>query len=244
MSCHPRWMPMLLDAAYGEIGTVDADKLDAHLQQCKLCTEELQSLKVTLSLANEAMPEPVESLGIWSKIDHRVHTSRRWRLQLGPAGTAFAAAALVVIGMGLGRLLQAPGDLPIAPDTGTPIFSSHVAMDYAQFLDRATPVLLAVANRDANVPVTDQVGFDPSAEQRAAANLATSAQSLSIQLREAGMQREARLADNLALVFMQMANLPSDAYPASLQLVQTTIDQQALLFQLSVEELRRSSNGV
>ncbi|GJM09954.1 MAG: hypothetical protein DHS20C11_22300 [Lysobacteraceae bacterium] len=242
MSCHPRWAPLLLDAAYGEIGSEDAGKLEAHLQQCEVCTEELESLKTTLSLANEAMPAPLESLDIWSKIDHRVNTPRRWRLQLGPAGTAFAAAALVVIGMGLGRLLQLPTEP--TPDAATPVFSSHVAMDYAQFLDRATPVLLAVANRDADLPVTDLVGFDPSAEQRAAANLATSAQSLSIQLRDAGMQREARLADNLALVFMQMANLPSDAYPASLQLVQTTIDQQALLFQLSVEELRRSSNGV
>lgn len=236
MSCERQWDERLLDAAYGDLEAAQEQRLQEHLKSCPACQAHLDELTETRALVRAAMPEKSPAQNTWAAVLDRLEPKRsRWSPSL-----IAAMAAMLLVGIGLGRFSS-----PAAPESADAVAAtqpaSELTMEYARFLDRATPVLLAVANRNADGATVNLVGIDALAERKAASELAHSAQQLGQRLLEAGMNREARLTDSLTIVFMQMANLSRHDYPGGLDVVQTTIESQALLFQLSVEEIRRSA---
>ena len=240
MSCS-QWRDLLLDAACGELPVESRQDLDSHLATCPACVAELADLKATLGTVAAAMPArpaPGE-LDAWPRVAAVLDRPRRGsRLTLGYPLAAVAACALLALGIGLGRWLQptpSPHDGIVA---GSPDSPAAEVSEYSRFLERATPLLLAVANRG-NGATANLVSFDAGTEQALAAALAAEARELGETLAVEGRSREAKLVENLEIVFLQMANAPQDDYTGSLDLVQTTIEQRAILFQLTVEEMRR-----
>ncbi len=254
MSCSRNWSEELAVAITDSQSSDMPDHIAQHLRQCSACQAEWQELERTASQIRLGLPErPTPGqLDAWGVIGSEVSrasskqpTESKWNWKWQAA----SGFALLVIGVSLGLQLQAPSwsvdDLNAAAPASTessPYTVAHqnIATDqYVKFLEDATPLLLAVANRNsANVVMNVEYG-EYRDEQLIAASLADYAASLMVDLKSAGRNREARLVDSLQMVFLQMANIPPEHYSTSLDLVQSTIEQRGILFQLTVEEIRR-----
>ncbi len=246
MSCCRKWRKHCVEAVYGELDGERRAAFAEHRTSCPRCAAELDRLSSTVALLSREMPprpRPGE-LDAWSRlspalaeIDDRARGRRPRRIVLGYPAAAAAAAALVVLGLGLGLFLRAPATLPVPGPSGSPAaVAADVDAALGRYLERATPLLLAVANRRSAVAAA---GFDPAVERRRAEQLAGAAADLRAKLAERGRRRQADLVADMEVVFLQIANLPEREYRRGLEMVRATIETQALLFQLSVEEMRR-----
>lgn len=250
MSCTKHWQSVLVDAANDTLGAQQQNDLSEHIKACHTCKLELAALRETLAVVEHAIPpRPAHgSLNAWSDVSRKIAQAKTThpsstRFSFGLPGALIGAAAMLVIGVGIGmRLVTSPPGDPVAEVTGDDVSPIPLTaqQQYTRFLERATPLLLAVANRAGDRPVTESVSFDSNAEQSLAARLADDANALGDQLHRSGLGREARLIGDLEIVFMQIANLTSADYPDSMHLVRATLEQRAILFQLTVEEMRNS----
>lgn len=252
MSCCRKWREHCVEAVYGELDGERRTAFAEHRQTCPRCAAELDRLSSTVAMLRREMPprpRPGE-LDAWARLspaiaelDERArHPRPRRRIVLGYPAAAAMAAALVVLGLGLGLLLRAPATLPVPGPLGvrppaTTAAAADIDTQLGRYLERATPLLLAVANRRS--AGAEAVGFEPAVERRRADQLAGEAAEIRAKLAEHGRRRQADLVTDIEVVFLQIANLPEREYRRGLEMVRATIETQALLFQLSVEEMRR-----
>lgn len=240
MSCR-KWRGHLVESVYGELEGPRREDFEAHLASCRRCAAALADLEATAARVDEALPprpRPGE-LDVWSRIlpelDAADRPPERRGLVLGYPAAAALAAVILALGVGLGTLLVPP-PRPDAPAVAQAP-GDDAGAEFAHYLERATPLLLAVANRESGG--TETASFDPAAERRLAERLAAEAARLAPTLSDRGRRRQAALVADLEVVFLQIANLPEPEYRHGIALVQATIESRALLFQLSVEEMRR-----
>jgi hypothetical protein len=144
-----------------------------------------------------------------------------------------AAAALVVLAAGLGLLPGGPAPearlRPASPGEG----------EVADFLARATPLLLVVANRDVERDAAAGV-IDPTSERAAARRLAAEAGELRERL-DAAPGGPFELVAQLERLFLQLANLPDRQYRDGLAVVRAAVERDAILFQLTAGEILRAA---
>lgn len=237
MSACRKWRGQLVEAVYGELDGARRAAFEQHLADCAGCAEELATLEATAARVAEALP-PRPHVDAWSRLrpalDALDQAPRPARLRLSYAAAAVLAAALVVLGVGLGALLRPPVP-PLTPDAAVARSGADVDAELGRYLERATPLLLAIANRGG----AGEASYDPAVERRLAARLAADAADLRRDLEGRGRRRSAALVSELELVFLQISNLPEGEYVRGVEMVRATIDDRALLFQLSVEEMRR-----
>jgi Putative zinc-finger len=245
MTACPRYQDQLADGAYGTLDAGARRRFEAHLAGCPGCAAELRELRETVELLRrEAPPRPSPGQldGVWERLAPRLEATtpappgkvlsfpRRSWLALAAA----AAMAAAVLGWTLlGPRAQRPGfDVP--PE----IAAAEVTLDdeLGRYYARATPLLLSLSNRDPSRPAVDA-----GAERRAAQRLASEAGRLRGDLEAARRGRQLNLVNDLEIVFLQLANLREGEYRKGIELLQATLDQRAILFQLSVEELRRET---
>jgi len=252
MSCCRKWREHCVEAVYGELESDRRTAFAEHRRSCARCAAAFERLASTVALLDREMPPRPRpgQLDAWTRlapalaeVDRRTRGRRpRPRIVLGYPAAAAVAAALVVLGLGLGLLLREPGMTPVPGPAAVqsreaPAAAADVDAELGRYLERATPLLLAVANRrSSGVGVA---GFDPAVERRRAEQLAAEASALRARLTERGRRRQGELVTDMEVVFLQIANLPEREYRRGLEMVRATIETQALLFQLSVEELRR-----
>lgn len=226
----------LVEAVYGVLDGARRTAFEAHLADCAGCAEELATLEATAARVAEALPARPH-VDAWSRLrpalDALDRAPRPARLRLPYPAAAALAAALVVLGVGLGVLLRPPA--PAVPPSAEAPTAAGVDAELGRYLERATPLLLAIANRGG----ASEASYDPAVERRLAARLAAEAADLRRELQERGRRRRAALVSDLEVVFLQIANLPASEYVRGVEMVRATIDDRALLFQLSVEEMRR-----
>ena len=165
------------------------------------------------------------------------------RLIWGMVMLAAAAVLLAALGLALWQSWQPPAEperIVEAPSALSPDPNRELRNAYDQYLDRATPLILAIAHRDPSPSSLE--GFDLDAERGLARQLAAEAQRLSERL-EGGSRlgREQDLLAELEVVFLQIANLYQRQYSDGIDLLRSGLDQRAILFQLSVEEMRRQT---
>ena len=244
-----RWRDHLIEAVAGELTAAKRADLDRHLATCPRCSAQLAGFEATAERFAAALPNPRSAGGIdtWrhiapeiEAIDRRRRTTRRGGpglggLRLDYPAAASSAAGLLLLGLALGFLVRAPDGSPKPSPVGAQ--QVEVELGFARFLERSTPLLLAIANR--RVGGAELASFDPAAERLLADRLAVEAADLAAELDEQGLRRQADLLSDLEVVFLQLANLPEQQYSNGLAMVQATLESRALLFQLSVEEMRR-----
>ena len=241
MSCTRAWKQRISDAAID--GLAADQELASHLQSCPVCATEYDRASAFALAVKDAKPDKptAGSLNAWNAIEARLESPRAGNAWARPRWDFAAAAglALLLLGIGIGRWFNpteiAPTSMAVAesPDRTT--------TEYVQFLETATPLLLAVANRHSGPSTVSFAGVDPAAEKELATRLADQSAQLSERLSQARRHREARLISSLQIVFLQLANLPEGRYDGGIELVQATIEERAILFQLTVEEMRRES---
>lgn len=159
----------MTDALFGDLPELDKTAFDAHLKTCPACAAEYQKLAGVMNLVDRR-EQPDMGETFWDnyyerledKIDNqtqpqktkpetpRVKESprRRWweSLQFKPRWVLYpvAAAAVIVIGVSLGRFLQQTGGGDIINGAVQSIRSLSPAM--AGHFDNVRPVLLDYAN--------------------------------------------------------------------------------------------------
>ncbi|MEM6797114.1 MAG: zf-HC2 domain-containing protein [Acidobacteriota bacterium] len=249
--CCRAWRSHLVEAVYEEISGARRQELDRHLERCAGCRRELAELRA-VSRRMAAAAEELQSaeVDLWSRLAPRLDAPERhpW-FTLRPATVALLAAALFAVGVGVGLLLR-PQQAPTIARGTDPSGSAQLASaeradldeEFARYLERSTPLLLAVANR--SVPAAPDggaaaAGLDAALERRAASRLAQEGESLAARLEADGRSRQAQLTAEIGTLFLQLSNLSSLEYQRGLAMVQATMEKRALLFQLSVEEIRR-----
>lgn len=232
MSACRKWRGRLVEAVYGELDGARRDDLEDHLATCSRCAAELVTLETTAARVDAVLP-PRPRIDAWSRLRPALDAPGEAppRLRLAYPTAVALAALLLVLGAGLGVLLRPPSPAP-APAAAA---SMDVEAELGRYLERATPLLLAIANRAS----AGTASFDAGTERRLAARLAADAEALRVELEESGRRRRAALVGDLEVVFLQIANLPETEYAGGIEMVRTMIDDRALLFQLSVEEMRR-----
>ncbi|MFK7956565.1 MAG: zf-HC2 domain-containing protein [Lysobacterales bacterium] len=256
MTACTRWQPLLSDAAHGETSTSAEQqaKFQAHLSDCSGCQQELDAQTAFLSSLTLPDRPAAGELDAWRQVGPQVYPAPRQRFVLGFPLAASLGLAILITGIGIGRLMIAqpavtgvPSPTLAASSVAEPqLNESTQARDgYVDFLESAAPLLLAITNR--NNPALISARSDAPAggfrEPEAAAALANDANALAFNLESQQRDREAALVRELELVFLQIANLPNPSNESGLRLLQAAIEDRALLFQLSVEELRYLPNS-
>ncbi len=244
-----KWRDPLVEAVFGELTGQRRRDFETHLAACEGCRAQLAAFEKTTTQVRAAMPpRPGDGeLDLWRRLSPELDTidsARQVRsrgLRLGYPAAAALAAALLMLGLGLGLFVRAPIEVATSPAVaGHRTTAAEVG--FARFLERSTPLLLAVANRQVGGTAsanTATVSYDTATERRLAERLAGDAATLADDLEDQGFERQADLLRDLEVVFLQLSNLPEQQYRHGLAMVQATLESRALLFQLSVEEMRR-----
>jgi hypothetical protein len=90
-----------------ETGEIDSREFREHLKTCSYCQEQEQ-LDTRLMNLSRSLKEPVQSPGLWKRIEHTLTTEERQRrkpIVLGVSGRSFAfyaAAAVILIVVAVG----------------------------------------------------------------------------------------------------------------------------------------------
>ncbi len=248
-SCR-RWREHLVESVCGELSSQRRVELKDHLESCAGCSAELEGLRATVEYVDGALParSQIPQSTVWSRLLpelEKLEQSPVRHMTLGFPAAGAIAAAILVVGIALGVLVrpanQAPADgasrVQAVASMGAKSSGAEIDAEFVRYLERATPLLLAIANRQATG--ADLASLEATTERRLAEELATEAERLAGLLDAKGRRRQAALTAELGAVFLQMSNLPSATYRHGIEVVQATIKSRALLFQLSVEEMRR-----
>ncbi len=249
--CEP-WQELFGEALYGELSAEQRQSFDRHLATCPDCAREYEQLEVTVELLRREplAPEPAALDRVWDRLAPQLDQEDRteaWRWRRSRArilqGLAAAAVLLAALGLALWQswpVPEAPVRVVESPSVLAPDPNRELRNAYDRYLGRATPLILAIANRDPSPPSLE--GFDLDAERHLARQLAAEAQRLSERLEEGSrLGREQDLLAELEVVFLQIANLYRRQYSDGIDLLRSGLDQRSILFQLSVEEMRRQA---
>lgn len=255
---------LMPDALFGELSAADRLRFDAHLAASPTCAEEYRTLRGTLDLtAAPARPDPSEAY--WqvfeAEVMHRVENESRGR-SLGPrlaamaeegraavrrlgrtlaeprlAWHGLAAAALIAFGIWIGRggTTQAPAGDMLAGETPVAVPAEPTLQRAGQYLGRSKMLLLGIVNTQ---PSAGGAALDLSRQQALARKLLAESPELRAELEAAGADRLRELVADLELILLQIAHLEAGLDVPAVELIQHSVDQQALLLQINLTEMR------
>lgn len=257
----------LTDALFGELSPAARVRFEAHLEACPDCTQAYRELRATLAVtARRTRPEPPEAF--WNTFADRVEerllaeeaTSRRvdvgrvldtgWarlRRRWMPVPTwawqGMAAVLLVAFGVWIGHFSRS-GPADPEPATLLPVSAETAAVQQraGHYFDRSKVLLLGLVNTE---PTTEGLAvLDLPQKQALAQELLAETPELQADLSAAGQQRLHELVADLELILRQIANLEAVLDVPAIELVQSSVDQRALLLKINLTEMRRAEAGV
>jgi hypothetical protein len=246
MTCRTA-LDLLAEAALAAPGSELPAGLAEHLEHCPACAAELAAPRATVAALDAARPVVAAQADVWARlvpaldaVDAARARRRAW-LPFAVPPLRLAAKAATVLLAAAGALI-ATRERPTAPPVATAA-AAAAPLDtrLAEYLQRSTPLLVALANRD---EAASAAAFDAVAERRLARELAGDGRALAAELRDARRARDTQLVGEIVVLCMQIGNTPGNRYRASVALAREGIERRDLLFALSVQELRRSGATV
>lgn len=237
---------------YGDAGGgQDAARIEEHLHSCALCQADLGELRHVLA-AVDSLPVPSRSDGygaeVWARIEPSLGgRSESWmervRALLAPRRLALAGgvAVLVVAAFVAGRSLpwQAP-----APEVAPPAAPAAAAQEVSASPQQVRERILLVAVGDhlersqvALIELVNNPGgpvVDISGEQERARDLVTENRLYRQTALTTGEPGVASVLDDLERVLVEIANSPSTMSAAEFRRVRSRIEQQGIIFKVSV----------
>jgi hypothetical protein len=232
----------------GDLSDSERAAVAAHLEGCPRCAAEVAELQGTLALLASAppAPPPVSFDLLWTRLAAELDAtdrilgrevdrkgSRAARRFWGPA-LAAAAVALFALGLLAGRLSWRPAPAPVANvELEARLLVLEARLD--RYLERATPILLALSNRD---PLAPPGGVTLDDERDLARELAVEAAALRVEVGRMLRGRAPQLVEDLERIFLQVANLRDNDYAQGMALVRSTLEREAILLGVSLERLR------
>lgn len=248
---------LLTEKLFGELEAHRAHELEQHLAECAACRATLAELQSVLqAVGKPARPHMPEHFweGYWDRLRVRMEREpqagatlwerlrARFALRWHPALRLAAAAALVLLGIVIGRNFRTPAEQTVAVQTVEPNQSAQVeAIDLrtSQLLERSKILLLGVVNEDFTAASTG----DLVQQRKYSRELLTEVRSLQTVLPNSPDRRLLQLVEQLELVLMQIAALEIDQDLQNVELVREGINREGLLLKINIEELQRRAKA-
>jgi hypothetical protein len=245
----------LLEALYDELEPEPRYRVEKHLASCPSCSRSFAGLQSTLQLLQlRKRPEPDDAFwnGVWGTFVNRVgepavgsavKTTRIWDFPRRWVFQWAAALVLIVAGLWVGQYLSKPAAVteglkphPVAPSH--PRDPLDVRLE--RHLERSKVLLLGLANLDPN---HEDIGsFDFTPERTLCKELIRETYTLKPALAQSGNQRAGELLSDLEVILLQISNHQNKDNSFGLELAKTGIRRKAILFQINLEETRRTAD--
>jgi len=219
---------------YGEEGdTLSSEK---HLEECSGCRDLYSSLQRVLNVVDSLpVPErgPEYGAEIWSRIEHRIPTRRRWlpSFEWRWAAATAAIAGLLIAAFIAGRHFPQIAHRPASPITAAsdPQAGERVLLvAVGDYLERSQMVLIELANAD------PKGKLDISGEQERAASLVSESRLYRQTAEHTGDTAVADVLDDLDRVLLDIAHGPSEVSPAELDNLRQKLESEGILFKIRV----------
>jgi hypothetical protein len=255
---------MMIEALYGELGAAERGKFDAHLGACPDCAAEYSVLGAALRVMDERRrPDPGPGFweGYWDRLETRMERQDRVEPERHPLAfrvrrlfsglprwsfQAAAAAALVTVGILIGRsLLSPPGG--VSPDStyGTSAalaVSNDPAVRAERYIDRSQTLLLGLVNYD---PKTDDFyALDLPGKKAVSRELVTQAADIRTSLTDPRQKRLRELVSDLQVIMMQIANLGAGNDLEGVELVKQGVRQNGVFLKIDLTRMAAKANGL
>jgi hypothetical protein len=257
-----KYQSLFLESFYGELDVSKKQFLDDHMMACEKCRSRFAEMEAVLQFTGKRIrPEPPEKY--WdayearlgqkikkeeaSEIEHksvkekpgrRFHVAPKWAYQ------AVGAAALIIIGIFIGRIIFPPPVPGVQhalrqPDLATqPQLEAALVHRSQDYIERSKRILLALVNFD---PATeDPYALDLPFQKQTSKDLVREANYLKNELAESDQERLESLIASLEIILLQIANLESENDLEAIELLKDGIDRRGILMEINLTDLRLS----
>ena len=223
--------------AYRDGNSHTNSTVDAHLQECAECREEMQRIEaVYAALDAVPVPDPGDdyALRLWQQISPKLDQRRpRWwehLFQTQRLVLAGAFAAMLVLAFWLGRHTNKPApDSQIAANGN--VRQGVLLVAVADHLGKLEMVLVELSNTE---PPKGQNMVNISAEQKRAEDLLSENRLYRQTALRDGDTAMATTLDELERVLLDIANSPDEITPAQFESLQKRITSRGILFKVRV----------
>jgi hypothetical protein len=235
------WTGRLSEYLDDELSSGDRLALEEHLRGCPACRttlEQLRAVKVRAGGLGESLPGPHVWQGIAERIGapgvtldngDELAARRAGRIRFPWIQSGAAAAAILLLGIGIGRVSKPPARLPTtvveAPAPGTPMTGDAYRVAVARHLARTETLLASFRSDAANGEVDGSMG------EWAGQMLSTT--RLLLDSPAADDPRLRVLLEDLELVLAQIAALPrrsdTDVNTTEVDMARRAVEEKQLL---------------
>ncbi len=247
-----------------ELDSESRRAFEAHLDACPRCAEAFARMSQTLEIMNQRAhhePDDVFWAGYWDRLTKRmtdesvsaipnpVPRRRRVEAWLFPPrwiAAGAAAAAMLVIGIFIGRSIHGPSGLQVptyvdgqGEQAGT-VQATALEDRTQQVLQQSRLLLLGLVNFD---PATeDPLTLNLFRQKTMSQSLVQETDVLKTALTNSGDRRLAELVSDLEVILLQIANLESETDLDAIEMVRSGVDRRGILLKIDVEEMRRAAS--
>lgn len=256
---------LLLKAPSGNLNPEQKRDVELHLAECPSCRSQYEMIKKafqTMDIREKYDPGEDYWNGYWDRLQVRMAAEeisdatplrsdpRKFRLFAGlPRWMPLtaAAAALVMIGIFIGRTHIRPGFQAAAPNPAESASilpaaaGSGLSGRTSLYLERSKRILLAVINFSADPK--DIHGLNLPAQRTASKELVREAAALKTELRGSKKRQLERLVGDLERILLQISNLQGGDDLVALGVIKAGAESGDILFKIDLAELNAAQRA-
>ncbi len=247
---------LMAEALYDDLSPKDRAAFEAHRTRCGACAAEYAAMTETrkmLDVRERRDPGPEFWEGYWDRLEKRLDAEPAPRPARGRAYRPFAlfpawafraaaAAALLVVGIFIGRTLLRPPAPRVARAT-SPAVSPVPGVEQASvpvlrardYFERSKLILLGIVNYDPGA--SDVYGLDLPRQKQLSRALVNEAGSLQNDLKAPAQKRLRELVADLETILVQIANLESANDLDAVELVKRGVQEKGIFLKINLTEM-------
>ncbi|MBU0476057.1 MAG: zf-HC2 domain-containing protein [Bacteroidetes bacterium] len=246
---------------YGELKEKDENELNLHLETCKTCSEEYNSLKETLELfqnREHVEPDIIFMESFWDNLQpelEKVNNSKsvfdnlkstfanlfnsqpKWTYQLA------GGLAILVMGIFIGRFFF--NSNVATENTIVAINNENNSVNVSQvkaerYIDRSKVLLLGLVNMDTESENVEPINFQQ--QKRISQQLVTEAAVLKKELSAPSQRRLKELVSDLEVILLQIANIESEYDLSWIDLVRSGVDKRGIFLKINIQKMQNTNS--
>jgi Putative zinc-finger len=249
---------LMAEALYDDLSPKDRAAFEAHLARCGACASEFAAMTDTrriLDTRERRDPGPAFWEGYWDRLAKRLDAEpaprpvrrrafRSFALFPAWAFRAAAAAALLLVGILIGRILLRPPaprfvrttPPAVVPAPGAGVLQASTPVLRARdYFERSKLILLGLVNYDPGA--SDTYGLDLPRQKRLSRELVNEAGSLKSDLKAPAEKRLRELVADLETILVQIANLESANDLDAVELVKNGVEEKGIFLKINLTEM-------